>query len=480
MESMFRSKKRILCELLRVRYGDTPRRYRRVRFGRSALHWLLLSMAMWFSPAAAAQDCWYTVRPGDNLWSISETYLLSMAYWRALGRINQLPDPDDIAPGTRLRIPIAWLKVRPLNVEVLAVTGTVRRGDGDGRQHTVHAGMRLEGGDTVSTEDNSSVTLRFADGSTLLLQQNASLVLDTLSAYGDTGMVDTRLRLQRGRVDNQVFSRPGDASYRVDTPVASAAVRGTRFRVGADEQGETRTEVLEGAAVLTGATRSVTLHTRQGSLARPGQAPLDPVPLLPPPDMSGIPSVVHRLPASLPLPPLADGVQAYRVQLAGDADFRGIVHDALLDAPPWTLPVLEEGEYYLRLRGIDVLGLEGADADMPLRVALQPTYPFLLKPAFLSIDDEHLELRWASEQPGERYRIQWARDRAFQEMLVDRVVERPDIILSRPAAGTYFLRTRVIRPDGSAAPLGPIQRVTVPAPPQTSTLPLPQVLLFLP
>lgn len=339
----------------------------------------LLLLTITIIPRADAQDWFYTVRPGDNLWTISQDFLINMGYWRPLGRLNGLPDHNQVAPGTRLRIPVDWLKVRPVAAEALAVTGTVHVVSQDGRQRTVQTGMRLDSGDRLSTGNQSSLTVGFADGSTLLLQENASLVLDSLSAYGDTGMVDTRLRLQRGRADHQVFPRPGGASYQIDTPTASAAVRGTRFRTASDSDGNTRAEVLDGLLLLSSGAQGVTLSPRQGSLVRPGEAPIPAVTLLPAPDPGLIPPVLEQSPIPLQLPPL-DGAVAYRLQIAPDGDFQTLLYDAVVNSPQLRGPELADGEYWVRLRGIDAQGLEGLDTQLAVRVNARPMPPALLDP----------------------------------------------------------------------------------------------------
>ncbi len=59
--------------------------------------------------------------------------------------------------------------------------------------------------------------------------------MDSLGSFDASGMVDTSVRLKKGRVENRVAPQKPDSRYRIITPAAVAAVRGTEFRVGGDE-----------------------------------------------------------------------------------------------------------------------------------------------------------------------------------------------------------------------------------------------------
>ena len=72
--------------------------------------------------------------------------------------------------------------------------------------------MALGIGTTLFTSADASLTLQFADGSRLLLHGGSELKLDKLSAYGATGMTDTRMRLPKGRTSSEVKPLRGSGS----------------------------------------------------------------------------------------------------------------------------------------------------------------------------------------------------------------------------------------------------------------------------
>jgi hypothetical protein len=77
-------------------------------------------------------------------------------------------------------------------------------------------------------------------------------------------------------------------------------------------------------------------------------------------------------------------------------------------------------------------------------------------------DKATLALRWAAGDSGDRYRVQLARDAAFDSPLVEQVVTEPTLSAPRPAAGTYAVRVAIVNAEGIEGPFGPVQSFEVP------------------
>ncbi len=97
-------------------------------------------------------------------------------------------------------------------------------------------------GDTIITAKNSRVTLLMKDKSRLTLTPQSKMVIDQ-SLYDPVGRRDTKLRLLLGRLRAVVSKITGDISYSIQTPIATAGVRGTDFALAVSP---------EMTAVLTG------------------------------------------------------------------------------------------------------------------------------------------------------------------------------------------------------------------------------------
>ena len=358
----------------------------------------LLSLMLLAATAAHSQEWLYTVRPGDNLWSVSTDYLIHTDYWARLQALNGIADPLRLPPGMKLRIPIAWLKRLPAKAWVLSVQGEARVViAATGQTVPINAKRLLQTGDTLLTGPDGAVSLEFGDGSRVLLQANSELRMEALDAYGPTRFVNTRIRLQQGRLESQVAPRANSGPrYEISTPAAASTVRGTRYRIGMDSATATaRTEVVEGIVAFRGGQTTRTVNQGFGTLAETGQAPLPPVPLLPPPKIAELPPTLTRLPVQLRFSPLP-GAVAYRAQIAPADPRRTLLLDTVLPAPPTngpgapvrdhiavtetlTLllspigPDLSDGDYVARIRGIDGKGLEGYDGQYRFRLRTAPT-----------------------------------------------------------------------------------------------------------
>ncbi|MEZ5581859.1 MAG: FecR domain-containing protein [Candidatus Competibacteraceae bacterium] len=266
---------------------------------------------------AQAQEWVYTVRSGDNPWSISRDYLQGMDYWPRLQRYNGITRPTRIPPGTQLRIPIEWLKnpIKPITARVLDVRGEVEVSSGEtGKTAPLEVEHVLQAGDTIRTGPESSVRLKFHDDSELLLQADSTLTLETLHVYANSGLVDAQMHLQRGRLEAQATTRRDPAiRYEIRTPSAVAAVRGTEFRVGADDANQVAlAEVTDGEVSLSSAGKVTVLPEKFGAVAKTGGGKPVKVELLPPPALAGFPATLEKLEFSWPE---LDGAQKYRVQL---------------------------------------------------------------------------------------------------------------------------------------------------------------------
>lgn len=432
----------------------------------SAMTLTLLAM-----PAADAEEWLYTVRPGDNLWNVSAEYLTKMDYWPQLQTLNQIANPQQLPPGMKLRIPIAWLKRLPATAQVLSTRGDARVMIAATNQATtLNPGQFLKSGDTVLTGGDGNATLEFGDGSRLLVQANSELRLKTLNSYGGTNVTDTLLQLLRGRVENQVVpqSRAG-SRYEISTPVATSAVRGTRYRLGMETgTAIARTEVLEGGVRFQSGRSAQAVAKGFGSLAEANKPLKPPVSLLAPPAVAELPPVVTRVPIQIGFSAVK-GATMYRVQIAPDDRFETLLFDAVSASPAVRGPDLPDGEYVLRLRGIDAKGLEGRDAYHRFRLHARPEPPFLIEPPHQGVVlEKALSFKWSEPDKAKNYHFQIARDEHFTTPLLDktdydRVTLTPEQTLE---PGNYYWRVALRDSSDRVGPFSDPQSFRVQATPE--------------
>lgn len=325
---------------------------------------LILTLAIGFpSLVAAAEEYWeYTFRPGDSLWKIAEKYTTSVNNWGEILRINSIEESTDrtIPPGTRIRIPISMLKKQPTPALVIAISGAVNLVRADGEQAEITVGTELFSGDRVITGERQSLRMQFADKSELQVLSNSEVVLDKLSHFKETGMVDTRIRLDTGSVRTRVIKqKPGDR-YEIITPAAITAVRGTTFRLSSDDSQISRTEVTEGLVVVSADQAEKDVNYGFGIVAEQDKPLPEPVELLDPPEI-GDNQFADKSKLQVSWTKL-DGAEFYRYELATDENFDQISVASRTDDNGIQLDELTPGQYYLRVRGVDQYRLEGFDA----------------------------------------------------------------------------------------------------------------------
>ncbi|HTY02604.1 MAG TPA: FecR domain-containing protein, partial [Rhodocyclaceae bacterium] len=423
---------------------------------RSALA-LALAAAMTPAVAGSEDEVAYSVRAGETLIGISRAVLVEPHQWVRLQTLNRIVDPYHIMPGTVLRIPAAMMRRDPATASVVAVSGDVRANG-----NALSANAKLEGGANLSTGDQSFATIELIDGSRLVLQPRSRMTIEELSRFRNTNSLQSRFRLDAGRLESIVTKTAAPRPrYTVDTPAASMGVRGTRFRVGSDDaSGASQAEVTDGTVgVQGGGGKAAAVGAGFGVLASASGQVSPPVALLPAPDVAGLPQLQERTVVRFAVPPQA-GAHAYRFQVGADAQMRQVLAENTSAKPEAKFGDLPDGQYLLRVRGVDAQGLEGRDADFAFHLKARPEPPFVVAPVGGSKQSaETIDLSWTSNPDATHYRIQLARNDRFADPVTDIDVAATSIRpLPKLPPGEYWWRARSLRGDGDTGPWGDAQR----------------------
>jgi len=347
---------------------------------------LVVGTAMLFSagPAAATpNEVWhYHVKPGDTLSSVAATYCKSPNDWKALQRINGVPNTRRLMPGTRLTIPVRLIRKADAFARAMMVRGQVQiMGPAGKPKGKVARGARLKVGDTVHTGAHSTLMLMFVDKSRMLVSQNSTIKLLNLINYGNTGIAQTGVRVSEGRTESQVSHQMGGAAkYEVSTPVINLAVRGTDFRVGVGAGGKSLAAVTKGFIAANGDGGGTMVHRGYGLEAQSGKPLGKPMRLLPPPTLAPLKPVYKNPPVQLNWKALPKAV-AYRVQVySPDVATGDLVLDRRMDKTALKLADLPDGEYAVRLRAIAASGLGGDNSSAMFKVGEGPLPPRAVAP----------------------------------------------------------------------------------------------------
>jgi len=302
--------------------------------------------------------------PGDTFLSIARRELGSAAYARPLVEFNEL-DVEIDAPlplGQIVRLPIQ-VPARGETALVAFVKGAVTR-----------LGVALErdalvaAGDIVVTGADGFVSLEFSSGSVVTIQPDSVVRIERLSCLerDDSCLID--LAAERGKLGTEVEVRDGQpVEFRITTPFASAAVRGTVFDTIV-EPAVLRAAVIEGVISVEALGQERALPGGFGSVTVEGEPPGEPRELLPAPVFRNVPTRV-AVGDTLLWFGLSEAVR-YSATLALDPEIeRSVAEFEREDERLEIGPELASGDYYLALRGIDEAGLPGFSATARVGIA---------------------------------------------------------------------------------------------------------------
>jgi hypothetical protein len=430
------------------------------------------------APAAPSQDpggIEYPVHKGDTLIAIGRSMLEEPRDWAAVQRLNHVTNPYRLRPGQLLRIPNELLKSEPSVARVVSVSGTAQV---DGQP--LAAGQTVGEAAVVQTDADSVITLRLADGSTLRIAPASRLRFERLRRYHSDLIVEARIALERGRVETSATTSRRKP-IEVRSTVATAAVRGTDFRVSG-EAGFTSAEVLSGSVGFAsnvppkGARpQALALEAGYGSAADGSGRVSAPEALLPAPNLENVPARVEVAAPTFAFPPV-DGARAYRIQVARDPAFSVVLSERTSDQPAGAFASAEDGVHLVRVRPISASRIEGRDATRAVDVQARPFAPFVSGPRDgATAFEPAADLQWSSQTGIPAYRVQLASDAAFGNVLRNERVTTSGARVELAVAGTEpvtrFWRVASIDETGKTGPFGPAQRIVwqpSPPPPQAA------------
>ena len=165
------------------------------------------------------------------------------------------------------------LRAGALEVEAYSVTGDVQMAkSGSAKWLPVTKGVLIESNYTVRTGADGAAILRWMSGNAIKLSPMTSLNIEKLDQAA--GAETTLLNLSSGRVYARAKKLAGDkSSFKIKTPTALAAVRGTEFMAEVTADGKTLLAVMEGQILVEAQGITVILDTNYQITVEPNQPP---------------------------------------------------------------------------------------------------------------------------------------------------------------------------------------------------------------
>lgn len=264
-----------------------------------------------------------------------------------------------------LGISLRYVERAPEDVvaRVAAANGPVFLGADEASLKPAEPGMPVLVNEVVKTGPGAKVTIHLKDGSGIEVKPESAIKMPVLQINATERQV--KIEVIRGGIVADVRKAGQLSKFEASSRVSVASVRGTQFRLGVEDSGETRLETLEGLVAVTPSAEPnatpVEVAAGQGTLV----------------DALGKASAPHAIPlepkATAPLkgPINTDlrfewqavpDVAGYRVEVARDADFVVEAKTELVTQGTtlsWPQP-LAKGKWFWRVTGVDAAGFAGA------------------------------------------------------------------------------------------------------------------------
>lgn len=405
-------------------------------------------------------DWTYTVRPGDSIDAISDRLLASSRDEDDLVRYNDISTHQPLVPGETLRVPLGWLERSPEPARAISVTGNVFVYPHlETERRHLSRGDRLNVGDEIRTVNGQAV-VELADGSTIEVERRSRLTFDRLTQYGRSGMADTRMNLERGRVNTQVETvEDEDSRFEIETPSAVAAVRGTAFSLDS-RPGGTLLEVRDGEVWFGDGDDQKAVHAGysafQGANGEQSLSPLEAAP-----EIRTDETRIESLPMDVQWEDSPEK-GPYRVSLFDRESGQWLISKKV-QRSRINLDRLDNGEYQLRVASIGERNRHSETSTLDFVVERQAHPAKLEGPADqATLDAERPEFRWQRQDDDEQARIEVSRSRDFDTIEAASDWERMETArLNEPLApGEYYWRV-VTRKGNSSPATSDVHRFTM-------------------
>src|SRR6266404_4143395 len=137
------------------------------------------------------------------------------------------------------------------SAQVSFLEGSAQKSRGRGVRGDLRVGAVLGQGDTIETQDATRLEIRFGDGSVLRLGPKSRVQLAEAHFGGGAARRKLTARLFFGKLWAKVISVvQGEQKFQVETENAVAGVRGTTFRVDANEDKSVLVRVYDGSVAV--------------------------------------------------------------------------------------------------------------------------------------------------------------------------------------------------------------------------------------
>jgi hypothetical protein len=402
---------------------------------------------LWAMPALAqsrtADSVKYTVRNGDTLLGLTAQYLQGADAFARIVSANRLPDNNRIYPGNVLTVPVAIMRSTPLQAKIVSFKGSTSLVAG-GKSVPAAVGLPIRPGDMLQTGVDGFVTILLSNGSRMTLPTQSRVRIVQMRQFLLTKSTDFDFAVEKGRTEISVTpATNANNLFRLRTPIAVSAVRGTKFRIGYESQNEpSLTEVIEGKVAVDGANPAAVTATVPAGFGAAAAASGDvgTEELLPAPAIADAARLWRNRFLDFDLVPVATA-RGYKLQLANDAEFQDMVAETRSATTKLRLAGIDNGRYYARAMAVAPSGLEGLSQTVRINRELAALL------ASVSGTGAQQRITWETDGRGDPvFRLQLFRDSMSATPVIDETgITATSMTINSLPSGRYVWRVGMRR-----------------------------------
>lgn len=396
-----------------------------------------------------------TAKAGETLIDIAKREFGSAAYRRLIAEYNQIKPGSTLTEGQLIKLPVFLEREKEFaTVAFLKGEATLLRKNESPRDLSKED--QIYPSDIIKTGDSGFVSIEYKPGTVVNLQPKSELEFESIRCLPDDAVCELLLNARSGEISSDVRRRDGQPTdFKILTPYASAAVRGTIFDFEANPDGMV-VGVTEGSVAVGGNDAESAVGTGFGVVAAQGEAPGDLVELTGPPTFRGVPAR------------FADGDKIswwevpdssrYIVSLATDAAANQIVEQSRQGQQVYQFDEISAGDYYINVRPVDGLGIKGFGTTQKIKlVGVDDDSPVFPLNASRSGADVVISVAEPDSSIG-GYEFQIATDDAFNDVISIDVGTSGSAIFKTPSSGSeqYFARARALLQPDMVSRFGPV------------------------
>ena len=304
---------------------------------------------------AAEQDIRIVVKAGDVLSGIVQQVMGSSEFLEDVIALNKIESPNALQPGDLIVFPDSLVQRRNFARVVFAKGQVSLTSSANKSTSALQKRDKVFLGDVINTGNDGFVSLSFKGESLANIQPESRIKVIEFDCFDTEKSCVVSLSASSGQMDfdirNTGFKKP--TSFSVNTPYASAAVRGTKLDVEVTDG--SAIGVTSGEILVTGNGESTTVPVGKGTLAGEGRTVSTLYDLREKP----VYNEFIRMSSEdfLAWAPVADAV-SYKVVLATTDSMTDII-DSRATSKAYTAMQPQAQQYYLSTRALDKNGLKG-------------------------------------------------------------------------------------------------------------------------